>query len=90
MLGPAACLVLAGNPEVASTPEAAAALVTFGLGLSALTLGGVSANHLDIAPRHAGVVFGAGNTAATFAGFLSVPITVRIGPLWEYTRAFYV
>jgi len=75
MLGPATCLVLAGNPQVASSPEVAAGFVTVGLGLSALTLGGVSANHLDVAPRHAGVVFGAGNTAATFAGFVSVPVT---------------
>lgn len=37
--------------------------------------GGVSVSHLDIAPRHAGVIFGAGNTAATLAGFISVPVT---------------
>lgn len=35
--------------------------------------GGVSANHLDIAPRHAGVVFGVGNTAGTLAGLVAVP-----------------
>ncbi len=46
-----------------------------GLGFSALTLGGVSASHLDVAPRHAGVIFGAGNTAATLAGLISVPFT---------------
>lgn len=46
-----------------------------GLGFSALTLGGVSASHLDVAPRHAGVIFGAGNTSATLAGLLSVPFT---------------
>lgn len=40
-----------------------------------LTPGGVSASHLDIAPRHAGAVYGAGNTAATLAGLLSVPTT---------------
>lgn len=49
--------------------------VQVGLGFSALTLGGVSASHLDVAPRHAGVIFGAGNTAATLAGLLSVPFT---------------
>ncbi len=46
-----------------------------GLGFSALTLGGVSVSHLDIAPRNAGVIFGAGNTTATLAGLLSVPFT---------------
>lgn len=39
-----------------------------GLGLSTLTLAGVSVSHLDIAPRHAGAVFGLGNTFATLAG----------------------
>lgn len=38
-----------------------------------LHAGGVSANHLDIAPRHAGVVFGVGNTAGTLAGLVAVP-----------------
>lgn len=38
-----------------------------------LLAGGVSASHLDIAPRHAGVVFGVGNTAGTLAGLVAVP-----------------
>ena len=46
-----------------------------GLACSAFTLGGVSASHLDVAPRHAGAVFGAGNTAATLAGLAAVPVT---------------
>lgn len=54
MLGPAACLLLAVSPLVAGSASAASFLITCGLGLSALTLGGVSSNHLDIAPRHAG------------------------------------
>jgi MFS family permease len=33
----------------------------------------MSASHLDIAPRHAGVVFGVGNTAGTLAGLVAVP-----------------
>jgi hypothetical protein len=43
-------------------------LVTVGAALSALTLASVSVNHLDICPRYAGFVFGAGNTLATLAG----------------------
>eukprot|EP00953_Heterococcus_sp_UTEX-ZZ885_P023415 12874-Heterococcus_DN1.PRE.2 len=38
-----------------------AALIAVGSALSALTLGGVSVSHLDIAPKRAGLVFGAGN-----------------------------
>jgi ACS family sodium-dependent inorganic phosphate cotransporter len=75
MLGPAACLVLAVSPVVGASPAIASSLITVGLGLSALSLGGVSVSHLDIAPKHAGVIFGAGNTAATAAGFISVPVT---------------
>ncbi len=45
----------------------------------------MSANHLDIAPRHAGMVFGAGNTAATLAGLVSVPLT---GVLLENTGSW--
>ncbi|KAJ9521589.1 hypothetical protein QJQ45_008921 [Haematococcus lacustris] len=75
MLGPAVCLMLAVSPAVGASPTFASQLITVGLGFSALTLGGVSVSHLDVAPRHAGVVFGAGNTAATLAGLLSVPCT---------------
>ena len=40
---------------------------------AAASTGGMSASHLDIAPRHAGVVFGLGNTAGTLAGLVAVP-----------------
>lgn len=75
MVGPAACMLLAVSPLTDGSPSAASAWVTMGLGLNALTLAGVSVSHLDIAPKNAGVVFGAGNTAATAAGLLSVPVT---------------
>lgn len=35
----------------------------------------VSVSHLDVAPNHAGVIFAAGNTAATLAGLVGVPLT---------------
>jgi ACS family sodium-dependent inorganic phosphate cotransporter len=75
MLGPAACMVAAASPLTDGNPSAASAWITVGLGLNALTLGAVSVSHLDIAPKHAGVVFGAGNTSATVAGLLAVPVT---------------
>eukprot|EP00239_Pterosperma_sp_CCMP1384_P012157 CAMPEP_0197866514 /NCGR_PEP_ID=MMETSP1438-20131217/44255_1 /TAXON_ID=1461541 /ORGANISM="Pterosperma sp., Strain CCMP1384" /LENGTH=487 /DNA_ID=CAMNT_0043485085 /DNA_START=895 /DNA_END=2358 /DNA_ORIENTATION=- len=74
MLGPAACLLFASS-DMVTTAEEATSVITIGLGLSALTLGGVSANHLDVAPASAGTVFGAGNTAACVAGLVSVPVT---------------
>eukprot|EP00887_Chlorella_sp_A99_P007577 scaffold28.g7577.t1 len=75
MLGPAACMVAAASPLTDGSPGAASAWITMGLGLNALTLAGVSVSQLDIAPKHAGVVFAAGNTAATAAGLLAVPVT---------------
>jgi hypothetical protein len=42
-----------------------AALIAVGSALSALTLGGVSVSHLDIAPKRAGLVFGAGKSVLT-------------------------
>jgi ACS family sodium-dependent inorganic phosphate cotransporter len=75
MLGPAACLLYAVSPLAEGDAQSASAAVTLGLALSALTLGGVSASHLDVAPKHAGAVFGAGNTAATAAGLVATPLT---------------
>lgn len=72
MMGPAACLFAAASPLVHS-PYVATGLITLGMGLSALTCSGVSASHLDIAPRHAASIFGVGNTAGTLAGLLAVP-----------------
>jgi len=75
MVGPAICMVAAASPLTDGSPGGASAWVTLGLGMSALTLAGVSVSHLDIAPRHAGVVFAVGNTCATLAGLLAVPLT---------------
>jgi ACS family sodium-dependent inorganic phosphate cotransporter len=75
MVGPAICMVAAASPLTDGSPAGASAWVTLGLGMSALTLAGVSVNHLDIAPGHAGVVFAVGNTCATLAGLLAVPLT---------------
>lgn len=50
-VGPAACLVAATSPLAGGDEHIGSVLVTLGLGLSALTLGGVSVSHLDIAPR---------------------------------------
>ena len=61
---------------------AAAAAVDVGLALSAHTLAGVSVSHLDVAPRHAGLVFATGNTCATAAGIVAVPASGFILEDW--------
>ena len=79
MVGPAVCLagaaVLGGAGATDANVFAAAVLVDVGLALSALTLAGVSVSHLDVAPRHAGLVFATGNTCATIAGIIAVPLS---------------
>eukprot|EP00913_Durusdinium_trenchii_P004255 g3945.t1 len=63
MLVPAVALLVAASPMTKDW-----LLVDLGLAANALTLGAVSVNHLDVAPRHAGAIFGLGNTFATLAG----------------------
>ena len=74
-IGPAFALLLAASPFARGNPIFAAVTVDIGLALSALTLAGVSVSHLDIAPRHAGMVFATGNTLATLAGIVAVPLS---------------
>lgn len=48
------------------------------LGFLALGRAGFAVNHLDIAPRYAGIVMGVSNTAGTLAGIVGVSLTGRI------------
>lgn len=59
--------------------------VTYGVFVTTLTLGclgfsrgGFSVNHMDIAPKYAGMVMGISNTAGTVAGVIGVAVTGRI------------
>ena len=53
---------------MARTVTAGLAATSATLGLAGFARGGFSVNHMDIAPRHAGVVMGISNTAGTVAG----------------------
>lgn len=75
MMGPALCLLAVSAPATGDSAASASILITVALGLNALTLGAVSVSQLDIAPRHAGSIFGLGNTFATLAGLLSTRLT---------------
>lgn len=48
------------------------------LGFLALGRAGFAVNHLDIAPRYAGIVMGVSNTAGTLAGVVGVGLTGQI------------
>ncbi|KAJ6759986.1 SOLUTE CARRIER FAMILY 17 [Salix purpurea] len=48
------------------------------LGFLALGRAGFAVNHMDIAPRYAGIVMGVSNTAGTLAGIIGVDLTGKI------------
>ncbi|KAM2623325.1 hypothetical protein TB2_027841 [Malus domestica] len=54
------------------------------LGFLALGRAGFAVNHMDIAPRYAGIVMGVSNTAGTLAGIIGVDLT---GKLLEAARS---
>lgn len=69
MIGPAVCLTLAVSSVAPASAMQGSVLLSIGMGLAALTVAGVCVTHLDIAPNHAGAIFGVANTVATAAGF---------------------
>ncbi|KAG2423950.1 hypothetical protein HXX76_014891 [Chlamydomonas incerta] len=63
--------------------------VTYGVAVTTLTLGclgfsrgGFSVNHMDIAPKYAGMVMGISNTAGTVSGVIGVAVTGYILDAW--------
>ncbi|KAK6935380.1 Major facilitator superfamily [Dillenia turbinata] len=57
------------------------------LGFLALGRAGFAVNHMDIAPRYAGIVMGVSNTAGTLAGIVGVDLT---GHLLEAARSAHL
>ena len=82
LVGSALCLVAASQ---AVSPASALACTCGALGLHGLTWAGFATNHLDIAPRHADVLWGLTNTAGSLPGIVGVAIT---GALIESTGGF--
>ncbi|KAG1674434.1 hypothetical protein FOA52_012962 [Chlamydomonas sp. UWO 241] len=68
----AACLMLM---PAASGVIPGVAATTLSLGALGFSRGGFSVNHMDIAPRFAGVVMGISNTAGTLSGVIGVAVT---------------
>lgn len=84
MLVPAACLAYC-SLAASLTATTTAAVITFGSAVSALTVGAVSCNHFDIAPKNAGMVFGIGNTASCLGGLIAVPVS---GYIYDQTHSW--
>lgn len=62
MLVPAVCLSYCAYTPTLEANQAAA-VITLGSAVSAITVAAVSSNHFDISPKNAGTIFGIGNTA---------------------------
>lgn len=82
LLGAGGCLLLARD---AATPVVALLAMCSALGALGFTWAGFAPNHLDIAPRHAGVLVGLTNTAGTVPGVIGVAVT---GWLVDQTGTF--
>jgi MFS family permease len=70
-LGAVAMILL----PLANSALLAITLVTIKLGGGALGVAGFAANHLDIAPRYAGILMGLSNTFAQLPGIVGVALT---------------
>lgn len=60
------------------TPNGVVFCSSVALGLLALGRAGFAVNHMDVAPRYAGIVMGVSNTAGTLAGIVGVDLTGRL------------
>lgn len=79
MCGQSVFLVLTGYCTV-STKYLAVALITAAQGLSGFQYGGFVVNHVDIAPRYAGTLFGISNTVATVSGIVAPYVAAAMTP----------
>ncbi|EYU20236.1 hypothetical protein ABFS82_01G001900 [Erythranthe guttata] len=60
------------------TPNGAVFCSSVALGFLAFARAGFAVNHMDVAPRYAGIVMGVSNTAGTLAGVIGVDLTGRL------------
>ena len=75
----------------AHSAEAAVTLVAISLGGTSLNPGGFAVNHLDVAPRYAGVLMGITNTVAPIPGIIGVAATGFIlQATGSFAAAFYL
>jgi ACS family sodium-dependent inorganic phosphate cotransporter len=74
-----------------TTPEQAILLVTISVACNGFGTGAFAANHLDIAPRYAGILMGISNTVATLPGIIGVAAAGFIlRETGSFSAVFYV
>lgn len=88
LLGGAVFLLLAAQ---ATTPGMALFTLCAALGIGSMCWAGFATNHLDIAPRHADVLFSISNIGGTLPGVFGVALTGLLVDLTGgYTATFFV
>jgi ACS family sodium-dependent inorganic phosphate cotransporter len=88
LLGAATCMLLAAD---AASPMAALAIMCTALFFSGMLWAGFGSSHLDVAPRHADVLFAITNTAGTLPGVFGVALTgVLLDLTGSYDATFWV
>jgi ACS family sodium-dependent inorganic phosphate cotransporter len=86
-LGAVAMLLL----PLADSALVATGLVTMAIGGGSFGVAGFAANHLDIAPRYAGILMGLSNTFAQLPGIVGVALTGFIVKITHsFAGAFYL
>ncbi|XP_025084632.1 sialin-like [Pomacea canaliculata] len=91
-VGSAICLISAGYMNCTQRPLAVL-LLCLCLSFMGLRRAGYSSNHIDLAPRHAGVIFGIANTAGTVPGMIAPLVVGALTPnrtAEEWRRVFFV
>ncbi|XP_015604932.1 sialin isoform X2 [Cephus cinctus] len=76
-----------------TTATGAIFFITMAVGLGGFAWSGFSVNHLDIAPQHASVLMGIGNTFATIPGIVSPLLTgyiVSSGSAEDWRTVFFI
>jgi MFS transporter, ACS family, solute carrier family 17 (sodium-dependent inorganic phosphate cotransporter), other len=75
----------------AHTAVQAVILATVSIGGTAIGMAGWGVNHLDVAPRYAGILMGISNTFATLPGIIGVAATgFIVQATGSYSGAFYL
>ncbi|KAJ8309628.1 hypothetical protein KUTeg_012818 [Tegillarca granosa] len=92
LIGSSVCMIITGYISCKDR-YMAVILLTLGSGFSGLCQAGVFSNHVDFAPKYAGVIYGITNMAATIPGLIA-PIVAGIltsnGTQEEWREVFFV
>jgi ACS family sodium-dependent inorganic phosphate cotransporter len=75
----------------AHSPMQAVILASISNGGTSIGMGGWGVNHLDVAPRYAGILMGISNTFATLPGIIGVAATgFIVQATGSYSAVFYL